>query len=129
MRLLSRWAKYAASQTRALTHTRTGCVYCQNLNPRFDDTFAFKMPSHLSCSVDMLEVEVFDWNSVTKDVTLGKTKLDLCSEVFSNGWHTTVREQYPLTYASGPSKPDDRGGPGEVGLRLHFVPDLPIPPE
>ena len=112
----------------ALTHMRGLRVHCQNLNPRFDDTFAFKMPRHLSCRIDTLEVEVFDWNPVTKDISLGKTKLELC-QVFSNGWHVTVRNQYRLTCANSQTKSDDRGGPGEVGLRFHFVPDLPVPPE
>lgn len=115
----------------------------QSLNPRFDQTFAFKMPRHPSCRVDTLEVEVFDWNPVTKDTSLGKATLDLCS-VFADGWHVTVREQYPLqpcvddsplTTGSGrikrtssPTKADDRGGPGEVGLRFNFLPDLPFAP-
>lgn len=102
---------------------------CQTLNPRFDDTFAFKMTCHASCRIDTLEVEVFDWNTVTKDVSLGKTKLELC-QVFSNGWHVMVREQYRLTCPTSQTKSDDRGGPGEVGLHFHFVPDLPpLPPE
>ena len=101
------------------------------------------MPRHPSCRVDTLEVEVFDWNPVTKDTSLGKATLDLCS-VFADGWHVTVREQYPLqpcvddsplTTGSGrikrtssPTKADDRGGPGEVGLRFNFLPDLPFAP-
>jgi|EP01046_Picozoa_sp_COSAG06_P033866 Ca2+-dependent lipid-binding protein len=121
-------------------------VLSQNLNPHYDETFAFKMPRH--CCVDELHIEVFDWNQLSKSTSLGETTLDLRS-VFDDGWHVASRGQYPLQRsANSPPKsstkkmsfrrssstqsneseddPEDRGGPGEVGLRLKFVPDLPL---
>ena len=98
------------------------------------------MTCHDSCRIDALEVEVFDWNPVTKDTSLGKVTIDLCT-VFADGWHVSVREQYSLeasdTIPSANSsrsnfadeeKTEDRGGPGYVWLKLDFIPDSLDPP-
>lgn len=123
-----------------LTLHRAARSQRQNLNPRFDETFAFIMTRHGSCRIDALEVEVFDWNPVTKDTSLGKATINL-STVFANGWHVSLREQFSLeTCDNSPAansirsdvadveKTEDRGGPGYVWLALDFIPDTLDPP-
>ena len=115
-----------------------------SLNPHYDETFAFKCFAHCSETFDQLFVEVFDANKIGKSKKLGETTLEL-SSVFEDGWHVTAREQYPLQRPEreevvsrakkqsfrmsmaeeaddGSAGVENRGGPGEVGLRLKFVP-------
>lgn len=117
----------------------------QTLNPRFDQTFAFKMGRHSNCRVDSLEVEIFDWNPLTKDSLLGTATIELCS-MFADGWYTPARNVFPLQHianhstaappSSGGTEIDDgEGSPttddkslGQVELHMHFTPDLPCSP-